>query len=356
MTNPKISLLESSSELEAPQDLESARITGLQETLGYCTVTQLTDLELDFSERVPVKMAADRFLTYGFRACPTLYVEPRYGKYDEQSAVEFVPRIARSGKNSAHGVFFGDIHFSEVDSLAVAVKPHTDEYRVESALYDHLNSRAITELGFYSLQPVGIVTDGDRSAYSLTLLEETLTTLDSIDWSDFYPNTDNHPGMKLIWSQIARQVALLHSKGSLSHGDLAGRNIAITAENYAFLIDWERAHISLTTPRDAEVRYEFSHPDLAMLLETFCRPPNDEFRAGLGIFYGKDGDWWQGFCELFLDEYFTTRQALADELSDKPAKLEIMSELEVLDCELQKDMERALDYHDAQRGGPRALK
>lgn len=325
------------------RDLELNRVNDFQDTLKLGGGLQTIGVELDFEELTPVKLARDQFFTYEYDGLPGLYLEPQFSSLSDADSVSFSPRIARGGKNSMHGVFFGDLRFDD-SYLPVAVKPHETGNAAESALQDHLNGRAISNLGLYSLQTVGVMLGGGDKAYSFTVLEETLTTLDSIDWSQFYPETDQHPGMVNIWSQIARQLGFLHSLGSISHGDLAGRNIATTADNYAFPIDWEKAHISLTTPRDGEVRYAFSHPDIVMLIETFCRPPDDGFKSGLGIFYGKNGDWWEGFQELFLDEYLDIRTGYAQASSDKIAKAEIESELEVLFGSLRLDMKMAQDY------------
>lgn len=323
-------------------DAELRRVERFQNVLGRCSVLRNVGVELDFDERVPVKIATDQFFTYEYDGRAGLYLDSAFNEVCTNETVLFSPRIARVGKNSAHGVFFGDIQFINGQTLPVAVKPHEVGDVHESAIRDHLNGKAIRSLGLYSLQPVGVMLTGSNEAYSLTVLEETLTTLDSVDWSEFYPMTDHNPGMIQIWSQVARQTGFLHSLGSMSHGDLAGRNIAVTADNYVFPIDWEMAHVSLVAPRDAEVRYEFSHPDLLKLVENFCRPPHDNFKAGLGIFFGKEGNWWQAFRDLVFDEYIDIRKAMVNENGDKVAINEVNSELEVLDASLQQDM--AMNY------------
>lgn len=322
-------------------DHERDRVQEFEHVIGNLAITQIVEAEIDFTDRVPVKRAIERFMTYEYSGSRTLYLAPKIEHLGNTTVAQFSPRVARSGKNSAHGVFFGDLAFDDGRALAVAVKPHTLHDATNSSLVDYFNGVAVNKLGLFSLQPAGCLLDTDNRAYSLTVLDETLTTLDSIDWTSFYPDMDKHPGMQQIWSQIARQLGLLHSAGAMTHGDLAGRNIAVTADNYAFLIDWERAHISTVQPGDAEVRYEWSHPDLASLLESMCRPPHDDFKAGLGIFYGDKGavgNWWQGFREMVFDEYVNTRQGMADTTTDKYLKAEVKSELQVLGISLLNDM------------------
>ena len=325
-------------------DPEAERILAFQEALGRCASKQVIGQNyIDFELLTPVKHAVGLFKTYEYNGLSGFYVESPHSELLGAEDVSFGPRNARGGRNSAHGVFFGDIIFGDNKRLPVAVKPHQLGGANESVLTEHYNTRAVRGLGLYSLEPVAVLLgyDNSESAYMITKLEETLTTLDTIDWSDFYPKIDSHPGMTQIWSQIARQVAFLHSSGSNMHGDLAGRNIAITADDYAFLIDWERSHISKIKPRDAEIRYAFSHPDLSMLVETFVLSPNDRFKAGLGIFYGKQGNWWQGFRDIFLNEYIDTRLQFAETNNDQQ---DVKEEIEVLLASLQNDMEAAWQY------------
>ncbi len=329
------------------RDIERGRVQEFEQIINNIAGSALVQTELDFKDRVPVKSAVDRFMTYEFTGKSELYIDSSLRHLGEVAVAQFMPRVARAGKNSAHGVFFGDLVFENDNVLSVAVKPYMQvaargqKDAVNASLIDYFNGVAVNKLGLYSLQPAGCLLDASERAYTLTILDEVLTTLDSIDWSSFYPDLYGNPGMLQMWSQIARQVGMLHSAGAMSHGDLAGRNIAVTADSYAFLIDWEKSHISTVQPRDAEVRYEFSHPDLATLLESMCRPTNDDFKAGLGIFYGKEGtveEWWNGFKQMFFDEYLSTRQEIVETTNDEKLIAEVTDELKVLSASLLNDM------------------
>lgn len=341
-SNTRIGLekLTSPDNLQVVTDQEVARVQRFQSTLGNCTLVTTVETEIDYDVITPTRVAVNDFLTRKEEG-QGVYLEKEFAHYAHEGVPVFTPRISRGGKNSAHGVFFGDLGFESGLSLPVAVKPYDSEDSEKPVLREHFNSRAIREVGLYSLHPMGVILGSSDENYYLTLLEESLTTLDSVDWSKFYPDMDENPGMMQIWSQIARQVALMHSLGSVSHLDLAGRNIAATAGNYAFLIDWERAHVSLVKPTEAEIKYHFSHPDLSSLIETCFKSPNDPFKAGLGIFYKKTGDIWSAIREMFLDEYFATRRALAESEGSEAEIKEVEEELAVLDSSLRLDAQIA---------------
>lgn len=325
-----------SSTQETREYPDRARIRAFTDTLDGLANMRVVTFEFDFAERYPVKQAIDRFLLYDCEVAPTLYLHPDIGEFGQDSTLSFTPRMARSGKHSGHGVFFGDIDCGGGQQLPVAVKPHSVE-GTNSCLTDYLNGCAVNDLGIFSLQPVGFILDRTgRKAYSLTYLEETLTTLDSVDWSDFYIHADQHPGMQETWLQAARLLALVHSNGSLNHGDFAPRNIATTADGGLLFIDWEEAEVSMAQPRDAEVRYGLSYKDLFVLAESFCRPATDDFKAGIGLFYGKGGDWWNGFREIFFDEYVAFRREMAEMGSHNSARrAAVDSELQELSRSLQ---------------------
>lgn len=344
MNNTNISKA-STGELSKVFDIEQGRVEEFAESILGVRQTQVIETYMDFDDRTPVRQAINRFMSFEYRGVPTLYLDENLKNLGSIALTGFTPRVARGGKNSAHGVFFGDLLFEEI-SVPVAVKPHTIEGATRSSLTDHFNGVAVNKLGLFALQPAGCLLNNEQRGFSLTMLDETLTTLDTIDWTNFYPDVEDHPGMMQIWSQVARQLGLLHSTGAMSHGDLAGRNIAVTADNYAFLIDWERAHISTHQPLDAEIRYEFSHPDLASLLESMSLPEDNAFKAGLGIFYGKKGElseWWEGFKTLFFDEYLSIRREIAETSNNKQLLAEVERELQALNISLLNDMKMMHD-------------
>ncbi len=299
-----------------------------------------TRLAVDLHDDQPLRAAADRFRLYHGRQTvePTLFLAdtlPLEEAVTEHTPV-FMPFISRVGKRSAHGVFFGELSLGE-RTIEVAVKPHNGENSLETCLRDYLANIVIERTGLQSLEPVGFVIAGD-SAYSLTRLDRGLTTLDSIDWSTFSKSFNQHPGMLTILSQLARQTASMHDRGSISHGDMAGRNAAIRTDNTSFWIDWEHATISMRTPRDAESRFQTSFVDLQTFIESLCLPPDHPYKAGLGVFEAGYANWWQGIKEIFFDEYMSTREALLLEANGRLSaaeKMEIKEELGQLEAHLK---------------------
>lgn len=325
-------------QFESFDDRELQNVYEFHEAISSVDRISSHEVRVDLSgdtleSETPVDQAIRRFRVYGNTG--TLYLEDAYLS-DGLKVTDFVPLISRGGKRSYHGVFFGNLHFSNGQEVPVAVKPHIDRGEaVNSCLSEYYNNEAISKLNFPNLQPVGFVALSNDRAYSFTYLDEALSTIDSIDWSSFYPATSEHPGMQEIWRQISEQAAFMHENGSISHGDFAARNIATTIDGGVMFIDWERARISTAEPRDAEVRFTHSHSDLATLLESMCRPTHDRFKAGIGIFYGKELDWWQGFKEVFFDRYRTTRLELLEQSKrSRQLKLDVLEELEVLEQSL----------------------
>lgn len=320
------------------QDPEFNRVVGFERAVGSIAVIRTVDTAIDFSINNPIEHAIKQFLTYEYDGKNTLLLPSELAGYEEVKAVNFSPLVARGGRHSGHGVFFGNLHFDHDNQLPVAIKPHTINPQ-SSSLKDYLNNIGANQLGFFNLQPAGVLLRNSGVSYSLTVLKDDLTTLDTIDWSEFYPKFSDNPGMIQIWSQVARQSALLHANGTLEHGDLAGRNIAITTDDNVFFIDWERATLQLGQPRDAEVRYNHSFGDLSVLAESMCRPPHDDFKAGLGIFYAKTGNWWQGFKDLVFDEYVDYRMGMAANESNHNHTLQdVTEEIEVLSDSLQEEI------------------
>jgi hypothetical protein len=326
--------------LEQRRDKEFDRVRSFGSSLERLDTIQLADFSLDLDQPQPAEQFIKHFLDHERLGGAVLYLHPQYKLFTERDSVSIEPLVARTGKHSAHGVFFGNLVFDNQLLLPAAVKPHWDSPE-RSCMKDYLNNDAVNMLGLNSLQPLGFLLDRDGDAYSFTALEDSLTTLDTIDWSNFYPDINNNIGMREIWSQVARQLAYVHSIGSVMHGDLAARNIAIRAdEGGVSFIDWERAHISKQQPRDAEVRYAYSHIDLSTLLESMCIPPHAEMKAGIGIFYDKPGDWWQGFIDLFYNEYRGLRLEYAEQGNHNGTVLtEVKDELGALEASLRGDMD-----------------
>lgn len=302
-------------EQNTPEQLknnELDRIHGFCEALSAVESCRLLETKVYIDDdEYPVESSIRRFELYERSAEPAFLLASSLSPFAGQSPRSLYPRVARGGHRSRHGVFFADIEMDGGTRVPVAVKPFDLDDHVGACARDYFSNCAIREFGFESLQPAGIVSMPDRS-YALTVLDESLSTLDSINWKVFYPDTTKHPGMRQLNSQIARQLAFMHSTGRIKHGDFAHRNIATTAEGNLFFIDWEGSVQTSSPGRDAEMRYSNSYPDIKDMLKSICLPKNAHPVAGIEMLYGKDDcDWWNAFREIFFDEYLAFRQDCA---------------------------------------------
>lgn len=336
-------------QIESHTDKELERVEKFQQFLKETDNVLPYRPTFDFEEDLPVKNAINRFMAYEAVNETALYIDPTFIRDVADNNLSFSPLVSRGGKRSAHGVFFGDLYSGNNHIATVAVKPH-EISGIDSCLNDYANTLAVQDLGIFSVQSLGFIMNKNKKgeAYSFTILEETLTTLDSIDWSNFYPATDINPGMQEMWRILSDQLAVLHEGGNISHGDMAARNIATIAEQAGsesiFFIDWEMARISKLAPRDAEVRYNHSYADLSVLMESMCLPPHGNFKSGIGLFYGKDIDWWLGFREVFFDEYCDVRRLLAAKGKHHNQEVqEVDDELNALSSSLRADIEMMRD-------------
>jgi|GEM_PF-846700 len=335
---------------------ELQRVRDFQEVISSISKIALQDISVPTlaqeNEPDPVDKAKKLFDSYG--SIGTFYLERKYFEYMPEGLanLSFAPLVSRGGKRSAHGVVFGDLYNGEKHSIPVAIKPHISEKSQDSCLNEYFNNAMVQFLGFPNLESVGFICVGPNRAYSLTLRDDTLTTLDSMNWSDYYPfnykeSKESYYSDKWeIWRQISQQTAILHNHGNRVHGDLAVRNIAITISGGVFLIDWERARLMQSEPRDAEVRYNNSYTDLSELMDSICLPLDYDarlqydFKAGIGMFLGKDIEWWKGFQEVFFDEYRGVREELAQMGNHhSQTKHDVTEELEELEKSLRSNME-----------------
>lgn len=327
-------------------DPELDRVCDFLKTLTSVRSIRELKTTLDFKEQAPVDLAMQRFLCNEHNQRDTssrLYLAPPFaGRYgtSEQVDVDFLPRVSRAGKNSRHGVFFGDLGFDLSTSLLpVAVKIHAEDRHVQSCLREYFNNVGCSQQAIDCPQAVGVVLSRNQ-AYFLTELDETLTTLDSINWSGFHGAMEENPGMREIWSHVAKITAALHSVGNSVHGDLAPRNIGINTDGGVRLIDLEDSRIDASPPRDAEVRFGSSYQDLSMLVEALCRPLNLAFKPGIGLFTEVARDWWKDFCYLIFDENVEDRLSLARVGSHHTRhEAAVRSELDVLRQSLNEDVE-----------------
>jgi hypothetical protein len=296
-------------------DPEAMRVATFSETLERIEHTQVIETTLEMETREPVADAVRYFSTMEREVGTRFYVNPAHAQLTDVGAAKFEPRQSRLGTASGHGVFFGDLHFDDGSQLAVAVKPH--EEGVTSCATDYFTNEAAKAMEYEALDAVGVIVGPDGKAYSMSVLMDDLTTADSIDWRTVARREDQAELMS-TWDQIARYIAMVHSNGSVSHRDLALRNIAIAPDGSGvFLIDWELAKVSKLPPRDPEARYENSRPDLGELMESMTRRPGKEGKAGIGLLIDSPNP-WNDFCQLVFNEYVSVRldSASAKELPD----------------------------------------
>jgi hypothetical protein len=283
-----------------------------------------TPLRLDTS--TPVHDTVNDFLQHDKAPYQTgLYVDASQDGFLEAGAMSFIPRRSRGGKRSAHGVIFGDLLFEDGSSTAVAVKPHEVDSEVSCAT-DYFTNIAARDLELETLKPVGMIM-GPEGSYSLTKLESALDTLDNVNWETAAKHDKGDNDIMTVWDQVARQTAMLHSLGGVSHGDLAARNIATTPDNGSvFFIDWEKAEVSTLPPRDAEMQFAHSWRDMSSLMESMALP-RTHLKGGINLLSGYE-DKWQGFRELVFDEYAATRMGFAANPQQQYETSSVLKELE----------------------------
>ncbi len=316
---------------------EETRVRTFQETLGQIAEARVVDISLDLYQDDPVHDGVMSLTAEAYSAQPTFLVHPAQEAL-AQPDITFTPLRTRGGKRSVHGVFFGTMQWQDGNAMQVAVKPHDTDSR-RSCATDYVANVAIDELGLHNLESLGVVMSArDETAYSITRLNPGLTTLDSVNWRYFKEDPNVARYSSTIWSQVARQTAMIHALGSVKHGDLAARNIAVQSDGGVFPIDWEHASISLKTPRDAEVRYSMSWTDMSMLMESLILPPVAPAgtKIGLGLFAGSH-DVWGDFSATVFDEYAQTRLGYVQ--SDPAAFKEVEEELHELSRSLQAHIE-----------------
>lgn len=318
-------------------DPDAKRVAEFINVLGRISAATTCNPDFDFDrDELPVDAAERRFINNQLTGELTFF-----GFETDELPISFEARVARGGKRSNHGVFFGDLNFSD-HSVAVAVKPHHDNAS-KTCFGDYFKGCAVRQLGTYTLKPFGFIIGevGDNRAYSMTELEDGVSTLDSIDWSTYLPDDSLHPGMQELWRSTREQAAVLHAEGRISHGDMAARNIATTTEGSTFFIDWELACIKATKSNNVQARVEQSYIDLQKLLESMASPPNAKnITPGIGLLFNKEVDWWGAFDDIFFEGYRQARIMLAEN-SEQPkmVKKDVEIELDVLERNLRRDTE-----------------
>lgn len=297
------------------------KVAEFQEFLHHAHVESV-QVNIDPDAEIPAAEAQSRFTRLHYPTLPTLFVVPEMYEFAEEGILGFEPFTSRSGNASRHGVFFGAIICNDGSQIAAAVKPHDlsagtgprylDE---ESCLKEFFANAAAQKLGFEGLQPLGFAHNREGTFYSLTLLNESLDTLDTLDWTSFCAENFTNIGMKEIMHKTALQAAFLHqngksNKGDSFHGDMAARNVAIDLDGHVFFIDWEDGVVTNASTCDIEERFGRSLTDIKAFMVSLARPAGLKYNPGLGIFE-HSSDWWVDFKDIFLDDYIETRLAIA---------------------------------------------
>lgn len=306
------------------EDRELQRIEDFQDTLGKISIHSI-DPTIDMSHPRPASIAVDRFLSTSDLPEKALYLLPEYTTaLGEAELLGFEPYVSTGSKTSGHGVFFGALYFADGRELEVAVKPHDAKdpdpeilrKMQVSCLGDFYKNLAAHEAKFEGLHSVGVVIDKSGVPYSLTLLDSDLSTLDSIDWTNFHKEGFDDTGMRILWDKAAVLVADVHDEDDSSHGDLAPRNFATHPEGLLELIDWEMGNVT-NFRSDLRTRTKRTHDDLRRLMYSMLNPPDIGKLSGVDMFKEFNGDWWDGFRDVFFDTYQDWRLALAQQGSHK---------------------------------------
>lgn len=322
-----------SASLEFAPDLAS------NETEDSCRKfeTEITGIKIqelsvlpDISEAYPAVEAGRRFISSQYSSDQTLYVDSQYVASVGDEIVGFESYSSNTGVASFHGVFFGELHVSSGATIPVAVKPHKsiDDDLVsrreaeQSCFADYFTNIATEQAHIGSLKSLGFVIGRDGGIYTLSIIEDELTTLDSIDWTVFFEEGEETQGMRDIWRKAAVNIANLHSIGASFHGDLATRNIATNTDGQILLIDWEFGNITERPSVDMEERFGRTLHDLRKLVEDLLKPTTLTNGQGVGLFTHCKGSYWEAFEEFFFDKYEEWREIHAAQGKHHTKKVE----------------------------------
>ncbi len=319
-------LIDRSYEPYAPYELDNG-ITEFESLLTQVPVKSLS-VEVDINNPSPVLDAKTKFFAQDYQLETTMYVSKEFDAL-AGGIVGFETLVASEEVASYHGVFFGDIHLEDGTTVSVAVKPHTviegdssSRKDAESSCFnDFYNNVCAQPTCLGGLKPVGFLMGREGSLYSMTLLDEGLSTFDSIDWTVFYREGEETSGMRELWDKAAISIATVHGEGASRHGDVAARNIGTSPSGQVFLFDWEAGAITKSPPKDVEARFGYSLVDLRKLVEDMATPNTLPFKPGIGLFTYAKESWWESFNELFFEQYEAWRIDYAKQGSHHMSKL-----------------------------------
>ena len=159
--------------------------------------------------------------------------------------------------DSAHDVFFAKVADRRLKNIPGVAEVAIKRFRRRDSAEKELNNlRAIGELGFLTLSPIGegVFSLGALGYGLVTERIPGLKTMNQIDWRKYSPSDEGYVSIRGLLGDISRYVGLMHGHGVI-HNDLrvknVGRAIHLILGNTSFLncngfvaFDAEGSHIS----------------------------------------------------------------------------------------------------------------
>lgn len=261
-----------------------------------------------------------------------LYVSAEFPEHTLGIQVESIDEeksLQVGANDSHHGVRFAQLSFRDPYAnplqVLVAVKSYDDA--VNSAKHEVDMQIAVRERGLQSLEPFGIIKNGDRS-YVLTLFNDTIISLDNQIWSA--REGEGYENIRGNLQFMGETLASWHASG-LFHGDCQpknftrtdrGESVVVDLEEGSTLIHDEESHIdALSLDMSNE---SLALRDLRVLWKTLNRPIGLDAE---NIFLGQDAspqEMYECFTSNFL---FTYLQTLREQL---PVNISSRVDIELL--------------------------
>jgi hypothetical protein len=277
-------------------------------------------IDLDHPDKPANKLIAQDIKEQLRHTGNEFYTTQEFRWLEDASLTHFDVIRSAKAETSAHGVFFGIMTNKETgESLAVAVKPCVQ--KPEKAYLDWLNNGLIARTERKHFAPVGFIYDSDR-AYSMTLLQKGVETLDNTDWRYVLmdPESPSYIGQREQLTDIGIELAGLHEE-RIFHGDPQFKNIAIDPTGETYFIDWEAAKFFGKNATADVLRKKAAH-DLEVLYYSMAAPVTHN---GVGLLAPYDRRLqWAHFNNFILTPYLERRM----EMDDRPANIEVLNEIE----------------------------
>jgi hypothetical protein len=316
-------------------DSREQAVADFRERLLGMAVKPLS-VEADPYQPDPSTAAQAEFFSKDFQQNATFYVLPEIAEVMSEQLTGFEPLVSRGGQESRHGVFFGAFMFNDGSELQVAVKPFASEEEADirqregACLKDYFVNQAANKAGVKSLEGVGFMMGADGQPYSITVLQTSLNTMETVEWNKFFEDGAETTGMRQQLDGTADAAAEVHSKGNSLHADLTLRNVATEPDGGQMLIDWEFGHVSLGETYDADKRAANTVTDLILFMQSLI---------DAGLFERAQDDRWTAFRAIFLDKYTGQRLAIAGQEGQPPEAIGLVeAELVRVEQELETRM------------------